>query len=478
MKAISSLMLIVAALFIAPSGFAQSRQLQKTDSVLNLVRKYVRTNDADSIYNLTAPVYQKTISAGTFRNIQFQYLFPLGEIKSDSLISFINNKTASYKLQFKNAAILFILGLDRNGKIDEFALRGYKKDPGDKLYRVATSNPMLSATDKKVDSLARLYIQKANTAGLSIGLLRNGKISTYNYGETLMDDNKLPTANTIYEIASITKTFTATLLAYYANEGKLHLYDRVIKFLPDSVAANPELKDITLLNLTNHTSGLARLPGNMETQKDYDPLNPYKNYNKSLLFAYLKTCKLHSKPGENYEYSNLAASLLGIILEKVSGKSFEQMVAEIICTPLGMQSTSQHLSSINAPRMATGYNEDGKQTPAWDHDAMAAGGSLRSTVNDLLLYAKANMAKGTSPLSKAMQLTHQLTFNGDTKVGMGWHITNINGINYFYHNGGTFGSSSFLAYHTEKNIAVVILSNAEASTDNLGRALINLLASN
>jgi CubicO group peptidase (beta-lactamase class C family) len=453
---------------VSLGGFSQTRQIQKTDSVLRLVKKYFKTKDADSIYALTGVKFRKSLSAGIFRNVCFQELFPLGSIKKDSLLSFVNNKTATYKVQFDQVTMQLLMSLDQDDKIELFLFQPFKDESVTKLMLAASSNPLKSVIDKKVDSAARPYIQKANTVGLSIGIIKDGKTYTYNYGETKKGNKRLPTDNTIFELGSITKTFTATLLAYYVNEGKVSLTDPIAKYLPDSVARNSQLQKITLVNLSNHTSGLPSLPDNFNKQLAYDKLNPYQNYTKQLLFAYLKNCTLNSKPGENYAYSNLAVGLLGIILEKVSGKNFEQMVSEIICGPLQMKSTVQHLYPILSTRFASVYDDDGQLTPAWDFDALASCGSLRSTVNDLLLYTKANMTGGESKLSKAFELTHQITYNSDAKVGLAWHLINVDGISYYFHDGGTYGSSSFLAYNTKKNITVIILSNAVASTDELG----------
>ncbi len=258
----------------------------------------------------------------------------------------------------------------------------------------------------------------------------------------------------------------------------MSLTDPITKYLPDSVAANPALKDITLANLSNHTSGLASLPTNFTAQKPYDEANPYKNYTRQLLFAYLKKCTLKSVPGKNYAYSNLAVGLLGVILEHVSGKHYEQLVSEIICKPLGMKSTVQHLYPLITSRFTTVYDEDGHETPVWDWlDAFTAAGALKSTINDLLLYTKANMIKADSKLSKAFNLTHQVTFTNDKylSMGLGWHIINVDGISYYFHNGGTGGSSSFMAYNIERNIAIVVLSNATASTDATGSGILRLL---
>ncbi|MFD2874006.1 serine hydrolase domain-containing protein [Mucilaginibacter ximonensis] len=387
----------------------------------------------------------------------------------DSLISFVNNVTAAYRVQFDAVTMLLTISLSENDKLSYFKLEPYRETSVTKPSPAATNNPMATPVDGLVDSVVRKYIQRSNTVSMSVGIIRNGSVHTYNYGETKKGKGNMPNMGTLYEIGSITKTFTATLLAWYVNEGKLSLDDPITKYLPDSVAANPALKDIKLVNLSNHTSGLPGLPTNFAKQKDYSDANPYKNYTREMLFSYLANCKLRSKPGTEYAYSNLAVGLLGVILERISGKPYEQLVTEIICRPLGMKSTLQHLYPLIAGRFAFVYDEEGKQTPAWDFDALAACGSLRSTINDLLLYAKANMNKTDTKLSKAMELAHQITFNnGDTQVGLGWHIIKVNGVSYLFHNGGTEGSSSFLAYNIEKKLAVILLSNAGASTDNTG----------
>lgn len=475
MKSICFYVCIFFVCHLSLNTSAQSRQQQKTDSVLLLVKKHFRTKDADSIYALTGSNFRNALSPGIFRNICFQQLFPLGEIKKDSLISFVNNKTATYKIQFAAVSMQLMMNLDQDDKIELFLFQPFKGLIVNKPSPVASSNPLLTVTDKKVDSVARGYIQKSNTVGLSIAVIKNGQVSTYNYGETARGNNSLPTTSTIFEIGSITKTFTSTLLAYYVNEKKIRLSDPITKYLPDSIAQNPQLQKVTLLNLSNHTSGLPTLPDNFKAQHPYNELNPYKNYTKQLLFSYLKNCSLNSKPGEIYAYSNLAVGLLGTILEQVSGKPFEQMVGEIICNPLGMQNTVQHLYPMMTTRFATVYNDDGKQTPAWDFDILAPCGSLRSTINDLVRYTKANMTNGTDKLSKAFELTHQITYNNDTKLGLAWHVITVDGISYYFHNGGTYGSSSFLAFNAEKKLAVIVLSNASESTDVVGNTLLKKL---
>src|SRR5471030_2051526 len=275
---------------------AQSRQQQKVDSVFQTVKTYFNQKNADAIYNMAGDEFQKELSISSFSDVANKQLFPLGGIKESSLISFVNNSTAIYKLKFDAVTLQLLMNLDQRDKLGLFLFQSYAELPGNKTALVISNNSLRSVRDKKVDTVARAYIQKANTVGLMIGVLDNGHVSTYSYGEVARNTGKLPNADNFFEIGSITKTFTATLLAWYINEGKISLTDKITKYLPDSVSANPELQAITLLNLVNHTSGLARIPDNLISHAT-NPLDPYKDYTKELLYAYLKTCKLESKPG-------------------------------------------------------------------------------------------------------------------------------------------------------------------------------------
>jgi CubicO group peptidase (beta-lactamase class C family) len=453
---------------------AQSLQQRKVDSIFLQVKTYFNQKNADAIYNMAGADFQKELSIDAFSDVTNKQLFSLGQIRESSLMSFVNNAVATYKLKFDDKVLQLLISLDKRDKLELFLFQEYDEPAGNKTALVATSNPLRSTMDLKVDTVARSYIQKSTTVGLCIGIIDKGKTTIYSYGETIKRNGKLPNEDNFFEIGSITKTFTATLLAWYVNEGLVKLTDPITKYLPDSVAINPVLKQITLLNLINHTSGLERLPDNLISNAS-DPLNPYKDYTRPLLFSYLKTCKLICKPGEQYNYSNLGVGLLGAILEHISGKTFNQMVTDVICKPLDMFSTAQYLNPLIAPRFVQIYNTEGYPTPGWDFDVLAACGALRSTVRDLLIYARANMNTGNDKLAKAFELTRKVTFSKDVKIGMAWHIIVVNGVEYYFHNGGTNGCSSFLAFNPEKQLAVVILSNSAESTDAVGTGILKTI---
>jgi CubicO group peptidase (beta-lactamase class C family) len=313
--------------------------------------------------------------------------------------------------------------------------------------------------------------------GLSIGILKNGKTIFYGYGETAKGNKQIPDEHTMYEIGSLSKTFTAILLANAVNDGKVKLDDPVNKYLPDSI---PPLQyagtAVTLKTLSNHSSGLPRMPSNFQST---DMSDPYKNYSINDLFSFYKSFKPTRKPGEKYEYSNLAVGTLGVIIEGVYHENYEKLFTDIICKPLGMNETRELLRQQDSSKFAKGYNEDGAYNPPWNFEALGAAGGIRSTTYDLLKYAKANLGEAPPQLLKAIQLTHDTTFTeGETKVGLGWHYIKPGNDEVLFHNGETGGYHSFFAVNTKKQFAVVILSNCAMGTEDVGGAIMKRLEKN
>ena len=461
-----SILLITSMFFMDQTISAQTLQ-EMNDAMFMKVKDMVNSRKTDSLYDLLNADFKAKFTPNAFTSA-LNNLYPMMPIKEYSFINFADG-TNAYKATCTGAVLEFRIGVDNAGKIAHLRFIPYKEPSALKTFTVATSNPLQTALDKLVDAKARPYINKGNTVGLCIGVFKDNAATIYGYGETIKRNKKIPDAYSIFEIGSVTKTFTATLLAYYVTEGKVALSDPITKYLPDSVTANVELKGITLQMLSNHTSGLPRIPDNL-LGPNTDMLNPYKDYDDKMLFAYLKTCRLKTDAGETYAYSNLAAGLLGTILERVSGKTYEQMVVDIICKPLGMSNTKQHLNTEQI--VAAVYNERGDATPMWDMKALAGAGAIRSSARDMLKYAQAEMTDDNSSLSKAMKLTQQVTWKKEMEVGLGWHLAEISGTKYYWHNGGTGGSRSFVAFMPDKHMAVVVLSNSSEDPDDVGRTLL------
>jgi CubicO group peptidase (beta-lactamase class C family) len=472
---------LLALLAMTISCQGQSSPKEKNDSVFVLVKKYLNEKATDSLYSLTGENFRKHIKHDAFINITEKNLYPLGPIKVDSFLK-MSGTVSVYKAVFSSATLSIIIGLDPADKLDAFAFQPYKAELAKKTGPILSNNRLSTAQDKAVDSVAIGYMRQAPTVGLSIGILKDGKTWFYGYGETIKGNGTSPDPTTLFEIGSISKTFTATMLGIAIGEGKLKLDDSVNKYLPDSI---PLLqyngKVATIRTLSNHTSGIPRMPENFQ-QTATNPKDPYATYSTQDLYSFLHGLKLGRAPGSEFEYSNAAVGLLGTILQKRYGKSYQELLLSLIANPLNMTDTRVTLRPADSARFASGYDENGVYNGPWNIAAAFAGaGAIRSTARDMLKYAAAEMdGPGTpGPLEKAMQLTQVITFeSGNTKIGLGWLYVKIGDKDILFHNGGTGGYRSYIGIDRQKKTAVVLLSNCGLGVDDEGAKLMAWLEKN
>lgn len=264
-------------------------------------------------------------------------------------------------------------------------------------------------------------------------------------------------ADTLFEIGSITKVFTGILLADAVGKGKASLDDSIAKHLPaDLLAADSPLRQVTLLDLSTHTSGLPRLPSNLGNRDD--PKDPYAAYSVDRLYEYLKRFKESDfqKRGET-SYSNLGTGLLGHLLERISGKPYEVLLRETIFEPLGMKSSYVQrrpgdIPSDVAARFATGHS-GGKETPHWHIDALCGAGAIVTSARDLSAFAAATLSPDTPPALRAAMDLAAKPHRHD--VGLGWFIGK-EGLN---HDGGTGGFRSEIRVSLPDKTAKIRLMN-------------------
>jgi CubicO group peptidase (beta-lactamase class C family) len=451
--------------------FAQIQQ-QKTDSVCNQFKQYFNAKDVDNIYSLTGENFRKQLPPDKFKAVCTNNLFQLGELKETHFEKTANG-VSKYKAVFTADTLDLLLSLNANNKIEVFLLRPYTDPNAKKTGKVPFTNPLSTVLDKKVDSILQPFMAQVNTVGVSLAVLKDGKVYYYGYGETAKGNDKVPDQSTIFEIGSISKTFTATLLADAVNNGKISLDDPANKYLPDSI---PQLvfdgTPITIKTLINHSSGLPRMPDNFTSADDTDP---YKDYDDSKMFSFYKNFKPTRKPGSMYEYSNLAAGTVGVILERINKAPYETMLFKTICQPLGMNDTRVYLRKEDSARFAKGY-ADGNYAAPWNFKAFVGAGGIRSTATDLIKYAEAQLGKAPSSLNKALRLTHAVTFKTDkATVALAWHMIMPGNDLLLFHNGGTGGYRSYLAVNLQKKYAVVMLSNTTISVDGIGNDLMKWL---
>lgn len=440
----------------------------KTDTIAQSVLACFNAKQPDSVYAMAGPIFKNKITAAAWKNIFEKQLLPLGPFLN---AVFIAGKNGVNK--YKIGPLQFLLGIDKESRIETLAFQPYHEDAR-KAEAAATDNTLASRLDSTVDKLLSAYAATVGNEGVSAGIYCRGKDHFYNYGETAKDNRQLPTQNTLYEIGSITKTFTATLLAKAVTDKKVSLNDPITRYLPDSVAKNNALAKITLLHLADHTSGLPRLPANLN-ETITDPARPYENYDQRHLFSFLKNFHATRLPGASYEYSNLAVGLLGVIMETVYKKPYGQLVHDMITTPLHLNNTAVAVAEKDTLLIAQGYADNGKPAPAWNFKALAGAGALKSSAADLLQYGKQQLAANKNVLSTSFSLAHRPVFNdGINKVGLGWHYLPSSG-KVLQHGGGTGGYRTMICIDPEENIVMVLLTNNATNGDALGIELMQAL---
>lgn len=263
----------------------------------------------------------------------------------------------------------------------------------------------------------------------------------------------------IFEIGSISKVFTALLLAETVQEGKASLDDPIAKHLPADLNLPPEIAAITLEQLSSHTSGLPRLPPNFAPK---DPKDPYADFGISELHAALKASKLTGPAPQPPAYSNFGQGLLGHLLSRVHQRTYEQLVNERIATPLGLKDTVITLTAEQRTRLAAPHS-GAESASAWQFDALAGAGAIRSTAADLTTLAQALMKPADTPLSRAWELVRQpRAETGDTKFGLAVTIAKVDGVTTYSHAGGTGGYRTHLEFAVEGNRGLVVLINNDA----------------
>lgn len=456
---------------IAIGAEAQPPAADRLDSLVQLSQRYYNARQPDSLYRRLTDDFKRQISPADWRIFLADAQAQTGHWLRSEPVGTADGFT-NYKATFEHKTMLFRLAANADGRIAGFGLSPYVAPVADGK-KLATANPLRTTFDHRLDSIVQAYNGQHPLVGLSIGILRADSLFRYGYGETATGNGQLPDGNTLFEIGSVTKTFTATLLADAVRRGLLSLDAPVNQYLPDSIP--PLQKDgvaVTVRMLANHTSGLPRLPGNLMTP-GFSIQNPYRLYDRSALFTFLKKVSLNYTPGTTYQYSNLGVGLLGTILELKTGQSFEQQLQTVITNPLALTHTKVALTAADRALLAQGHTQSGQPTPNWNLGTLAGAGAIRSTVNDLLTYLRAELGKGPEPLIQAMQTTQQITFRNDQRtVGLAWQQNKVGPNVWIMHNGGTGGYVSFVGFNPASKTALVMLANAAVKIDDLAFGLI------
>ena len=328
-------------------------------------------------------------------------------------------------------------------------------------------------TIKQLERIVHERVDSERSTGIVAGMVfPDGSTRVVAYGDA--GDGRRLDERSVFEIGSITKTFTGTLLAQMAQRGEVRLSDPVASLLPPGVSVpSRNGRQITLEDLATQTSGLPRLPTNLQPK---DPTNPYADYTVEQLYEFLGGYQLTRDPGTQYEYSNLGVGLLGHALALRANKSYEDVVRKRILEPLHMPSTAITPTAAMARHFAAGHQTVGRIAPYWDLPTLAGAGALRSSITDMLRYAAANLDDDGDSLRRAIAATHvpRKTIDSNMQIGLNWHILHAGERDIVWHDGGTGGFATFIGIDEERDTAIVVLSNTSATNvDDIGFHLLD-----
>jgi len=304
----------------------------------------------------------------------------------------------------------------------------------------------------------------ATGAGITIGIVEHGVKRIFAYGTAKPDS--------IFEIGSITKTLTGLVLAQMVEEGKVKIEEPVRELLPAGTVAKPVGNEITLLDLATQHSGLPPMPDNFNPA---DKENPYADYRAADLHAFIAKHGVAKPAGASFGYSNLGLGLLGQALAERSGTTYPELLQNEITGPLGMKDTVVSLSPEQRSRFIEGHDGMHHHARAWDLDALAGAGGIRSTAGDMLTYLEANLhpenispksatgTPGTKTLSAALVQSHELRADvgPGMRIALAWlYITDTGS---YWHNGATGGYSSYALFNPKSDFALIVLLNTSIS---------------
>ena len=319
-------------------------------------------------------------------------------------------------------------------------------------------------------------VDEDRAVGIVVGVIEaDGTRRVQAYGDP--GPGRMPlSADSVFEIGSISKVFTGIALASMADDGLVAIDDAVQKHVREGVSIPARGSQvIRFVDIVTHHSGLPRMPSSFAPA---DPTNPYADYTVEMMYEFLAGHDLTRDVGDSFEYSNLGMGLLGQVLAEVAGTDYETLVRARILDPLGMDNTAIALTDPMAARMAHGHTATGMPTSNWDFPALAGAGALRSDVNDMLDFIAANIraaqGKASSDVERAMATSHgeRATANG-MGIGLAWVIRPTTAGSIVWHNGGTGGFRTWAGFDPDKGVGAVVLTNSGHGADDIGFHLID-----
>jgi CubicO group peptidase (beta-lactamase class C family) len=283
--------------------------------------------------------------------------------------------------------------------------------------------------------------------GLAIAIAQRSERHVFTYGAAQPDS--------IFQIGSITKTFTASALARMIVNGRVQLDTPVRELIPAATLAQPAGREITLLDLATHRSGLPNMPPGVRPDR---LRSPFARVNRNSLYTYMRTHGVERPADSAFIYSNLGFGLLGHALANRMGTDYATLIRELVTEPLGLDDTVVDLSPQQRRRVLQGYDDEGHPIGLWEFDVLAGAGAMYSTAPDLLRWLEANLHPA-GPMASALELSQQprRPTRGNGRIGLAWWIDAATG--NIEHGGAVGGYNADAFFNRKDDVALVVLTN-------------------
>lgn len=357
------------------------------------------------------------------------------------------------------------------------------------------------------DALIRAVEARQPPAGagsLVVGVIRDGRSVVVGRGDAGRPDGGPPDGRTLFQIASLTKPFTGTIMAELVREGRVDPADPLERHLhrigPVPVAHMPAYdgRPVRLRDLATHTAGLPSVPETprFSWSRLEDPYNPYKPLSRGDLALWLSGYRLPMPPGKRFSYSNVGMAVLGEALSAAAGQPYERLLKRVTTEPFGLRDTTLHPTAEQRTRKAAGHAR-GRSVPDWEAPAMLPAFGLYSTVDDLLRWLSANLGdcpgsaagpdgRGCSPDAAAtLELAQSVQVDGRSlaepgalgmgAMALGWFVAWADdGTPIHWHSGSTGGFNAYIAFSRTHRWGVVALTNSDPDQVAADRVAIDL----
>lgn len=325
------------------------------------------------------------------------------------------------------------------------------------------NTPYPETPSEAVDKIVQPYIALGGDVGVIVGTVHNNETAIYSFGQKELGSMEKISGQSVLEIASLTKVYTGMALAAMQLSGELSIDDPIEDYLPTTYhIPSYNGHKITLRHLATHTSGFPRYPDNI----DEDAYNMYKDYSEENMIAFLNGFELTREPGSEIAYSNIGYGLLGKILALVNNSDYETMITQHVLQPLGMTHTTVSFTPAQLANLVYGYNGT-QQVESWaqyQQEIFRGSGSLLSSIEDQLLFLRANIGMPASALDAAVQFAQMP--NGDSgAIPFGWNKVTEGDLQLLVKNGGNGGYGSFMGFDKTRKIGVIVLINSSRNPD-------------